>query len=272
LITQVYNGEPWLGERQDNYRGAANKATNCYKPNKNLRIIAFQSDSISNVKNLKEDVRKLFDIDKHSIHITDTHKEAVQVSRMLFNDNSVHFLNYAIPYKYQSVIENITKFKKFIYDNNFDSDEVVIDSSMVLSLYGIREARDIDYLSINNPVNDNNDIASHDSELEYHQENKNELIFNPKYHFYYEGLKFISFDQVYRMKMNRSEAKDKNDIEMMRGIVERRPLKVKIAKIRQHLLYLKAKLRSKIVKIFIMMGLYNVARHYYRKLTGKKYD
>lgn len=272
LITQVYNGEQWLGERKDNFRGAANKVTNCYKPSGQLRIIAFQSDSLDEVIKLKDDIRTLYGLGKHSVHITDTHNEAIQVSRILFNDKSVHFLNYAQPTKYESTYRQIYELKAFIRENNLNNEEVLVDSSTILSLYGLRKSKDIDIFSVQDVVSDHRYIESHDSELKYHKEEKEELIFNPTFYFYYDGLKFIAFDQLYKMKSNRAEPKDIHDLEMMRALIEKRVFAVLLAQFRQRLLYLYAILRNRIVKLLIVLRVYKTARYYYRKIMGKDDD
>lgn len=269
LITQVYNGEPWLGERKDNFRGAANKVINCYKPSGQLRVISFQSDSLDEVVKLKEDIRTLYSIGKHSVHITDTHNEAVQVSRMLFNEKSIHFLNHAKPTKYESTHEKINELKKFINENNLNHEEVLVDSSTTLSLYGLRKSKDIDILTVQNEISAHQYIEPHDSELKYHQEEKDELIFNPGFYFYYDGLKFLAFDQLYKMKSNRAEPKDIYDLDMMRGLVEKRVFSVMLAQVRQRVLYLYAIFRNRIVKLFIFLGVYKTARYYFRKLMRK---
>ncbi|MVD29517.1 hypothetical protein D6U23_20130, partial [Vibrio cholerae] len=100
-----------------------------------------------------------------------------RMARMIFNDNSIHFLNYAYPNKYKSTHEKLAEFKKHIDVNCIGSDDIILDSGMVLSIYGLREASDIDYLSIKSLSEYKNEgLECHDKELEYHDEEKNELI------------------------------------------------------------------------------------------------
>jgi hypothetical protein len=175
------------------------------------------------VQEIKKKVREFYGIGNHSIHITDTKDEAIEIANILFSDNSIHFLNNSKPYRYGSNQDQIDYARAFIKLYDIDPELTVIDSGMVLAVYGLRVASDIDYLFLEAPdisIDDGGDI--HDAQLVYHGICKEELILNPKYYFYYRGLKFISFRQVYRMKTARGQLKDKQDIALMKGVVEKR--------------------------------------------------
>ncbi|WP_254916259.1 hypothetical protein [Vibrio cholerae] len=261
LLSQIYFGEPWLGTVENNFRGSKNKVTECFKTFDFMRVIAFQADSLDSVLQIKENIRQIFNVGKHSIHITDTKDEAIRMARMIFNDNSIHFLNYAYPNKYKSTHEKLAEFKKHIDVNCIGSDDIILDSGMVLSIYGLREASDIDYLSIKSLSEYKNEgLECHDKELEYHDEEKNELIYNPKYFFYFNGLKFIAFNQLYRMKSNRDEVKDRNDCKMMESLIENNQYKNIKAKLKQSIYYEKIKLRKKITCLLKSIGLYDLVK------------
>ena len=182
-----------------------------------------------------------------------------------FNDNGIHFLNYAKPNKYKSSHKNIDKFKSFIKNNKINSNDIVLDSGMILSVYGLREASDIDYLS-NSTIN----LEYHDEELEYHDEEKDNLIYNPKYYFYFNDIKFLSFEQLYKMKKNRAEQKDINDCKMMEALIENNKFKQFKNKIKQNIYYGNIKLKVKIIDLLHKMKLYNFIRFIYRSIKGKR--
>ena len=48
------------------------------------------------------------------VDITDTKQEAIRTARIVFNDNSIHFLNYGQPNRYKSTHEKIGYFKEFM--------------------------------------------------------------------------------------------------------------------------------------------------------------
>jgi len=270
LISQIYYGEPWLGQRKDNYPGARNKLVECFSTSDPLRVIAFQAGSLEQVQSIKARIREVFAIGKHSIHISDTKDEAIRIARLLFNRNSIHFLNSSNPNKYSSSIERIECFKRFLDKNNVSANRVVVDSSHILSLYGLRESKDIDFLAMDDCTEFHDDlIQDHSDEIYFHQESKGELIFNGKFHFHYEDLKFISFDQLYRMKKNRSEEKDKNDLIMMDALIENSPIKNYLGRLKQRFYYLKAKLKMQLIAVLRTVGLYRVARYFYRLVKNQ---
>ncbi len=160
--------------------------------------------------------------------------------------------------------------------NNLDLSDVVIDGSTTLNLYGIRESSDIDYLINNNNndmiISDNTLYDIHDSELIYHKENKNNLIYNPKYYINYRGFKFISFAQLYLMKSERNEQKDLNDCNTMNAFMENNSIKKTIATLKQKLFYMKIKLHKQYIltTMYILkkIGLYRPIKWLYHQMKG----
>lgn len=272
LLSQIYYGEEWLGSIENNFRGSQGKLVECFRSFDPIRVIAFQTESLNDVLKIKDDIRDVFNVGKHSIHITDTKDEAIRTARIVFNDNSIHFLNYAKPNKYMSTHKKTDTFKAFLKMNNLSVDDVLLDSSIVLSAYGLREANDTDFFcSDNHKIKVKfDDINTHDEELKYYDENKNEMIYNQKFYFYFNDMKFTSFNQLYKMKTNRDEEKDKNDCNMMEALIENNRRKEYVTKIRQNIYYEKIKLRKKIVIVLQNIGLYKVTRNIYRLVKGKK--
>ncbi len=210
LLSQIYAGEKWLGNAGNNFSGVHTKLAACFETFDAIKVVAFQADNLEIVLKIKDETRALFNKGKHSIHITDTGSEAVKIAHLVLNNNSVHFLNYAKPNKYSSIYRKIAKYKSFIEKNNLSVDNMLLDGGTVLTLYGLRESSDIDYFSSESMRAKYYDDAldQHDEELIHHKKEKLELIYNPKFYFYFNGLKFISFYQLYQMKKNRSNIKD----------------------------------------------------------------
>jgi len=265
LMTEIYNNESWLGSFENHFRGATNKVIECFKSFDDVRVYLFTANSLNEVLDIKENIRKLFNIGKHSIHITDIKEEALNVANIVFNDNSIHFLNYAKPTKFISNKSRLDKIKHFLEKNNLNSKDIVFDSSIVLSIYGLREAKDIDFLS-SVKINYNiENINNHDEELKFYQNSKDELIYNPKNYFYFNGIKFISFDTLYKMKKNRTETKDKNDIKIMEAMIENNFFKEIIFKFKQKLFYIQMFIKQKIINILRKLGLLEKVLEIYRK-------
>ena len=181
------------------------------------------------------------------------------MSRLIFNDNSLHFINNSHPNKYLSTHKKINQFKLFLLKNNLSFNDVVLDSGIVLSAYGIRECNDIDYFTgVASKIKYHFEgIDLHDDQLKYHAEEKMEMIYNPKNYFYYENLKFLSFNRVYKMKLKRGESKDLNDTKLMEALIENKKIKKYFAQINQKLLYNKVKIKQKIIKVLKFIGVFN---------------
>ena len=265
LISQIYYGEEWLGSVGDNFRGSQGKLIECFQTFEAVKVIAFQAESLDEVLTIKDKVRDVFNIGKHSIHITDTKEEAIRVARLVFNDNSIHFLNNAKPNKYISTHQKIDKFKSFVKANDLDFKDILIDSSLVLSSYGLREARDVDYICngcfISNKFKG---IDCHDEELSYHDDTKQELIYNPGNYFYFNDVKFISFCKLFKMKANRSEKKDQNDLRMMSALLKGSKVKELLASLLQNIFYWRLKFKSHVIILLKKAGLYNLVRYIFR--------
>ena len=270
LLSQLYYGENWLGSMEDDFKGTRGKLVECFKTFDPIRVIAFQAENLDEVLQIKENIRNIFKVGKHAVHITDTKEEAIQTARMVFNDNALHFLNHAKPNKYASTHKKIDDFKLFIKENDLDSNDLLLDSSIVLSAYGLREASDTDYFcSDNSKIKLNfDDISMHDEVLECYGEKKNEMIYNQKFYFYFNDVKFISFSQLYKMKTKRDEEKDRNDCKMMEALMEDDRWKIFISQFRQNMYYRQIKFRQYALSLLQKLGLFEVARTLYRKVKG----
>ena len=272
LLIELYKHMDWVGSAENNFPGAHQKLMECFTDFSAFTIILFQCESLEKVQEIKKQVRDINKIGFSSVHITDTIQEVSRISRLVFNQNGLHFLNYAMPYKFTTsvqMVESLFPLGKDLLKN------LVLDGSMTLSIYGLRSARDIDYLSdkVIFVPKGNFELEPHDSQLEFHKVEKHELIYNPKYHFEYLGVKFISFKQTYQFKKNRNEVKDKNDCKMMTSLIEKNSFRFFVASFKQKIFYrklvVKSRFRGFVFTILKITGTYELIRSMYRKLKGR---
>ena len=93
-------------------------------------------------------------------------------------------------------------------------------SSLIMEMYGLRKAKDIDYLQKDNKILQLPTTGIHDGKwLTYYHINKDEIIYNPKYYFYFNGFKFATLEVIKKMKQKRNETKDINDILLINKLV-----------------------------------------------------
>ncbi|MHB8057203.1 MAG: FkbM family methyltransferase [Desulfuromonadaceae bacterium] len=219
LVRQMYDGEHWVGSFANRFEGAQNKAAECFRTDGPVRVYVFTSDDFEKVKAAKQQIRDLFDISNHSVHINDTHAEAVRLGQLLFNANSIHFLNNAQLTTFPRFQAHFNNYKKVLREQGVDGECLCIDGSAVMAAYGIREARDLDYLHFgyDDLVFDYPPelIGSHNAEIAHHVTTRDDIIFNPRNHFYYDGVKFASLGIIRAMKEKRGEPKDFEDIALI---------------------------------------------------------
>jgi len=217
LIINLYRNEKWLGNRGNDFQGADAKVAPCFTHNNPLRVFVFESDNMSSVINAKEEIRSLFSIGNHSVHINDSHDETIRLAQILLNENSIHLINNMNPRIGDKLYGLLEQYKSWLDSIGADKESFCIDSSAVMALYGMREPGDLDYLHFGyEEFNYGINVKNIDNkEMEFHIKPKDDIIFNPQNHFYYDGLKFASLEVVELMKANRGSDKDLKDLELM---------------------------------------------------------
>jgi len=201
LMKEIYLSDGWANEE-----GIRKKGNQCFRGKQKVRFILIDAKNLETVKEMKNKIRALFDVGNHSVHINDTHEETVRIAKTVFNDNSIHFINNR---------KNVSfpNYKKLMADMKPDNNKVITGSS-VLSLYGLRDCKDIDLIYYVNPPTD-----SHNQYLETHYKlTLDNIVNNPKYYFYYNGFKYVTLDVIKNMKKLRNEPKDRIDVKLIESL------------------------------------------------------
>lgn len=97
FILQIYQHQNWIGTPENHFLGVMGKVDACFAPGKTIQAILFEGGSLESVLEMKDEIRTIFQLDKHAIHISDSNEETRLIAALLFNDNSVHALNYGKP-------------------------------------------------------------------------------------------------------------------------------------------------------------------------------
>ena len=198
LMKEIYFLEGWANEA-----GIKRKSDQCFRGEKQVTFILIDADSLETVKEMKAKIRSLFNVGNHSVHICDYHEDAIRIAKTVFNDNSIHFLNN----RKNVSFPNYTKLMADMKPN----DNQVITSSAVLSLYGLRDCRDLDLIYY-----DKEPADSHNKFLKNHyQLSLDNIINDPRYYLHYQGFKYASLDVVKKMKQVRGEVKDAQDLKLI---------------------------------------------------------
>ena len=253
LLSQVYYNEPWVGGVENNFNGVRGKLVECFISFLPVKAIAFQANSLEQVLKIKHNIRSVYNIGKHSIHITDTKEEAIRLGRLLFNDNSLHFLNFAKPNLRPRVHKNIAKFKLLLKEQKIDPKNVLIKSDIVLSLYNKGNMEEVDYFTLS------------DENVENPKSHKNETILNPNFHFYYNDLKFVSYKTLFNWKKNE---KDISALSIMRPLIKTNRLNQILVVIKQSITYKKVRVKINLIKMLKRLGLFKLTYWIFNKLRG----
>lgn len=210
LIKECYRNESWIGGEFPTNILANNKTNYCYNDSyTTIYLINFYDTN--KIINMKQECRCLFNIGKHSLHITDYITDTYRVASSLLNKNSIDFLNNANTDNIsKNLKKNFSNYCKNIINNRND---FCVTSSAVLDIYGLRESNDLDYLHYSDLNINISNISPHkDKWLSYYHVHKHDIIYNPENYFYFNGFKFASLNCIGKMKENRNEKKDINDL------------------------------------------------------------
>ena len=201
LIKEIYLKDGWANEQ-----GIQRKCDQCFMGKTNITFVLVDAKDLETVKEMKKKIRSLFNVGNHSVHINDTHEEAVRIAKTVFNDNSINFLN-------NRKIATFSNYKNLMSAIN-PNDNTVITGSTVLSLYGLRDCKDIDLI-----YHENAPADSHNQYLETHYKlSVDDIVNDPRNHLYYNGYKYVSLDVIKNMKIVRNEKKDIVDVQLIQSI------------------------------------------------------
>lgn len=197
----------WIGSVKNSYKGARDHALKSIGDSP-LRAYVFICDDLNNIIAAKKEIRDLFGIGNFSIHVNDTRDEALRLSQIYFNVNSLEIINNRPlgfeDYDFDNLLEELIDDAN---NNDIDLNDICVVGSTPLNILGLRKSNDLDFLYSGEKTFSPRSckISSHDSQLKYYPCSKDELIYNPRNFFYYRGIKFISLEILYQMKMNRNE-------------------------------------------------------------------
>lgn len=215
----------WIGNVKNKFAGAQAHAK--YSMGKNpLRVYVFVCQNFDSVVKAKAEIRDLFELGNYSVHINDSKEEAIRLAQIYFNKNSLLMINER-PFCFEDIRFDtyVEKLKTFCLKNNLDIERFCLAGSTPLNIVGARQSSDMDFLCLDNDLDLNEKLLSnHEKELKYYPYDKETIITNPNYYFYYKGVKVISLETLYLMKKNRNEyPKDVKDCKKIKAILKHNP-------------------------------------------------
>jgi hypothetical protein len=218
---ELYRDEKWIGSKTTNYDGAKYKSDMCFQNSNKMRVYLIETNSPENLVTCKKEIRDVFRMGNHSVHINDTQEETWRIATTVFNDNSLFYINNVSRMSNEKLLGLLKKYNVLL--NNKNKNLYCITSSVILTMYGLTDCNDLDFLTLDPTMENFNDgeIGSHDSQLRYYSYFKDEIILNPELYFYFGGLKFCIPEIVYKMKLSRNEEKDKIHVNKLENLIKK---------------------------------------------------
>lgn len=141
FMLQIYQQQDWIGTAENHFAGVMGKVDACFAPNSPIETILFEGGELENVLRMKERIRNIFNLDKHSIHVSDSNEETRLMAALLFSENSRHALNYGKPDAYPERFYEMMRYKgtnaslnrnaTISYYEIADMGEIIPDASVV---------------------------------------------------------------------------------------------------------------------------------------------
>ncbi len=136
LMISFYKEMGWIGSIDNGFSGVSSKIRECYKSKAPTRLYVISGINLEKVVELKQRIRDFYAIGNSSVHITDTHEEAVEAGKLLLFKNSIDFLNFGDP------LRNRAYFKDFV--QRLQDERLCKGPINTLVLYGIVEREKCD--------------------------------------------------------------------------------------------------------------------------------
>ena len=89
LISRVYDNQPWVSE-PDNVKF---KSLQCYGFNGQILFLFFCANSLDEVLAIKEEIRVIYNVGKHSLHITDSIEETRALAKVILDGTERNIWN-----------------------------------------------------------------------------------------------------------------------------------------------------------------------------------
>lgn len=112
FMYESYKHQDWVGNANNNYKGARDKALNCFSSHGIVQFVLFKAENLNDVLKVKDEIRMHYQLDKHALHITDDDKETEEMMQLIFTEkvnqfqNSTHRLKDKVQ-EYKTILKNV---------------------------------------------------------------------------------------------------------------------------------------------------------------------
>lgn len=257
-LAQIYQEYSWAQNSDEGFSGVYRKLLPCFPSFDPVRTIIAEIDDYDKLISVKEHMRSLFDLDKHSLHITDNKNETIQMTDIILSDNTIRFLNKCNALQYKNTFKLLEEAKQLAHQYS----DICFTGSVVLALFGIRQANDLDYIVYQDDVPE-----SHNSLLPLYGIDKEQALYQADLQFDFFGLKFLSLECIKKFKERRAESKDFDDIKLIDMVLSGDKENWKVIYLRKKRRII-ATVQGHIIRFAHKTGTYEALRQLYKKILS----
>ena len=254
-LAQIYQEYSWAQNSSEGFSGVYRKLMPCFPSFDPVRCVFVEVKDYAKLVDIKEEMRELYDLEKHSLHMTDNKKETIQMANILLSANTISFLNACNALEYKNTFKLLEQARNIQKKN-----DVCFTGSLVLALYGVRQANDVDYI-----CSDDNDSDSHNAYLSLYGYSKGEILYQPNLSFSFFDLRFLNLKCIKSFKINRDEKKDRDDIKLIDFVLKNTGKSWKAEYLRKKRRII-AKIQGEIIRLAHKTGTYELLRQTYKHI------
>lgn len=176
---------------------------------------------------LRDRMRYETDIAPIVLHGTNSREEFQHLKQVILSVNNLRHLRKRVTRNYtEGFIERLNRLKNLLHERGVSQDKIVIAGSSAWEIFGLRTARDIDFivdqcyrgqLGTETSVWEENIEYTRCNSIKTSAENvfaDDLLIHDDNYHFMFHGLKFVNIDLIAKKKLFDHREKDIRDVRL----------------------------------------------------------
>ncbi|WP_430786416.1 hypothetical protein VBD025_13760 [Virgibacillus flavescens] len=186
-------------------------------------VLLFEAKHCENISRIYGELIKIYEDEKNSFYINDNHAVTVQLAQLFLNENSLHYLNNAIPGMSEKLKSTIKHFKTYLNAEKNDAECFCVISDAVLDVYGIREFNELSFIQSHSNIKNFKveDIKKYTEKNLILKIPIDDIIFNPENHFYYDGIKFCSLKTLKKIKRKQNLNIDNEGLKLAEHLVKK---------------------------------------------------
>lgn len=174
-------------------------------------LILFEPGS-EDLRKIKEDLRGsvIPNEFERKIHGTDFFSDTLTLGEVFLNRNSLDFINQSPIGSESRLLPQIQELKKTMVTKHIN--DWAVDGSAVLEIYGIRKAQDVDYVVHGDQLLPRlKGFDLHNGEYSKYPFSVSDVVFDPRLHMIYKGVKYLSLSAVLFQKTYNGTLKNFED-------------------------------------------------------------